>query len=56
MTAQASRQLDPSTIVSTNPGRHYEVVGERRQPVSSARQENRGGVPMKRILIEMIAV
>ena len=28
MTAQAALQLDPSTIVSTNPGRNYEVVGE----------------------------
>ena len=28
MSAQAALQLDPSTIVSTNPGRNYEVVGE----------------------------
>jgi acyl-CoA reductase-like NAD-dependent aldehyde dehydrogenase len=28
MTAQAALQVDPSTIVSTNPGRNYEVVGE----------------------------
>jgi aldehyde dehydrogenase (NAD+) len=34
MTAQAVLELDPSTIVSTNPGRNYEVVGEVR--VSSA--------------------
>ena len=34
MTTQAALQLDPSTIVSTNPGRNYEVVGEVR--VSSA--------------------
>ena len=34
MSAQAALQLDPSTIVSTNPGRNYEVVGEVR--VSSA--------------------
>ena len=34
MSAPAAQQLDPSTIVSTNPGRNYEVVGEVR--VSSA--------------------
>jgi acyl-CoA reductase-like NAD-dependent aldehyde dehydrogenase len=34
MSAQAARRVDPSTIVSTNPGRNYEVVGEVR--VSSA--------------------
>ena len=34
MTAQAALKVDPSTIVSTNPGRNYEVVGEVR--VSSA--------------------
>jgi hypothetical protein len=34
MSAQAARRLDQSTIVSTNPGRNYEVVGEVR--VSSA--------------------
>jgi acyl-CoA reductase-like NAD-dependent aldehyde dehydrogenase len=34
MSPQAALQLDPSTIVSTNPGRNYEVVGEVR--VSSA--------------------
>jgi acyl-CoA reductase-like NAD-dependent aldehyde dehydrogenase len=34
MSAQAALQLDPFTIVSTNPGRNYEVVGEVR--VSSA--------------------
>ena len=34
MSAPAALQLDPSTIVSTNPGRNYEVVGEVR--VSSA--------------------
>jgi acyl-CoA reductase-like NAD-dependent aldehyde dehydrogenase len=34
MTVQAPRQVDPLTIVSTNPGRNYEVVGEVR--VSSA--------------------
>ena len=28
ISAQAALQLDPSTIVSTNPGRNYEVVGE----------------------------
>jgi acyl-CoA reductase-like NAD-dependent aldehyde dehydrogenase len=34
MSAQAARRVDPSTIVSTGPGRNYEVVGEVR--VSSA--------------------
>ena len=34
MSAPSAQQLDPSTIVSTNPGRNYEVVGEVR--VSSA--------------------
>jgi len=34
MSVQDPRQVDPSTIVSTNPGRNYEVVGEVR--VSSA--------------------
>jgi hypothetical protein len=43
MTAQAARQLDPSTSVSTNPGRNYEVVGERRQPVSFGK----GGKPRR---------
>ena len=33
-TVQATRQVDPSTIVSTNPSRNYEVVGEVR--ISSA--------------------
>jgi acyl-CoA reductase-like NAD-dependent aldehyde dehydrogenase len=28
MSAQAARELDPSRIVSTNPGRNYEVIGE----------------------------
>ena len=28
MSAPAAQQLDPSTIVITNPGRNYEVVGE----------------------------
>jgi hypothetical protein len=34
MSAQAPRQVHPSTICSTNPGRNYEVAGEVR--VSSA--------------------
>jgi acyl-CoA reductase-like NAD-dependent aldehyde dehydrogenase len=34
MSAQAARRVDPSTIVSTDPGRNYEVIGEVR--VSSA--------------------